>query len=106
VRILLDECIDRHLARELKGHTVKTVSQMGWASIKNGRLLSLAEKEFDVFVTVDRALSSQQHLPKFDIAVLVLAARSNRLTDLQPLVSKMLIALPNLKNGEASTIVA
>jgi hypothetical protein len=106
VRILLDECIDRHLARELKDHTVKTVSQMGWASIKNGRLLALAEKEFDVFVTVDRALSSQQHLPKFNIAVLVLAVRSNRFTDLQPLVPEILAAIPNLKAGEAATIFA
>jgi len=79
---------------------------MGWASIKNGRLLALAEKEFDVFVTVDRALSSQQHLPKFNIAVLVLVARSNRFTDLQPLVPKMLAAFPNLKTGEAAMIVA
>jgi hypothetical protein len=79
---------------------------MGWASIKNGRLLGLAEKEFDVFVTVDRALSSQQHLPKFKIAVLILAVRSNRFTDLKPLVPKMLAAIPNLKPGEAATIVA
>jgi hypothetical protein len=104
VRILLVECIDRKLARELKGHAVKTVPQMGWASIKNGRLLALAEKEFDVFVTVDRSLSSQQHLPKFDIAVLVLAARSNRLTDLQPLVPKILAALPGLKAGQAAVV--
>ena len=60
MKILLDECIDRRLARELKGHTVKTVPQMGWAGIKNGRLLAAAEKEFDVFVTVDRNLSFQQ----------------------------------------------
>ena len=106
MRILLDECIDRHLARELKGYTVKTVSQMGRASVKNGRLLALAEKEFDLFVTVDRNLSSQQHLPKFKIAVLVLAARSNRFTDLQPLVPRMLAAFPNLKTGQAATITA
>ncbi len=104
MRILLDECIDRHLARALKGHTVKTVPQMGWASIKNGRLLALAEKGFDVFITVDRALSSQQNLPKFKIAVLVLAVRSNRLTDLEPLVPKLLAAIPNLKTGEATLV--
>ena len=59
MKILLDECIDRCLARELKGHSVKTVPQMGWATIKNGRLLALAEKNFDVFLTVDRNLSFQ-----------------------------------------------
>ena len=106
MKILLDECIDRRLARDLKGHTVRTAPQMGWAGIKNGRLLAAAQKEFDVFVTVDRNLSFQQHLPKFDIAVLVLRARSNRLADLQPLVPAMLAIFPTLKSGEATTIGA
>jgi hypothetical protein len=97
MKLLLDECIDRRFAQELPGHFVRTVPQMGWATIKNGRLLRLAEKEFDVFVTVDRNLSFQQNLPRFEIAVIVLRARSNRLVDLQPLVPKFLAALPKLK---------
>lgn len=106
MKILLDECIDRRLAKELKGQTVKTVPQMGWATIKNGRLLALAEKEFDIFVTVDRNLSFQQHLPKYKIAVLVLRAPSNRLVDLRPLVPKMVAAFPHLKTGEATIVFA
>ena len=66
MRILLDECIDRHLARSLTGHEVKTVPQMGWAAVKNGALLGLAEGQFDVFLTVDRNLSFQQNLPRFN----------------------------------------
>jgi hypothetical protein len=77
---------------------------MGWAGIKNGVLLALAEKEFEVFVTVDRNLSFQQNLPKFKIAVVVLSARSNRLADLQPLVPKLLCALPDLHPGAAVII--
>ena len=101
MKILLDECLDRRLARDIAGHEVKTVPQMGWATIKNGELLTLAEKEFDVFVTVDRNLSFQQHLPRYNIAVVVLRARSNRLQDLRPLVSKLLAVLPMAKHGEA-----
>jgi hypothetical protein len=55
---------------------------MGWAGIKNGDLLVLAEKQFEVFVTVDRNLSFQQNLIGYNIAVLVLRARTNRLRDL------------------------
>lgn len=62
MKLLLDECIDRRLARELTAHEVKTVPQMGWAGTKNGQLLALAEAEFDVFITVDRNLSCQQNL--------------------------------------------
>lgn len=83
---------------------MKTVPQSGWATIKNGRLLALAEKHFDVFVTVDRNLSFQQHFPKFKIAVLVLRAKSNRLADLLPLVSRIMTALPKCKSGRVTTV--
>ena len=101
MKILLDECIDRRLAKDISGHDVKTVPQMGWATIKNGELLTLAEKDFEVFVTVDRNLSFQQNLPKYNVAVIVLLARSNRLRDLRPLVPKLLELLPTAKRGEA-----
>jgi hypothetical protein len=104
VRLLLDECIDRRLAKDLAVHEVKTVPQMGWAGIKNGALLTLAEKEFDVFVTVDRNLSFQQNLPNFNIAVLVLHAPSNRLADLRPLAPEALSILPTLTKGQAEHV--
>jgi hypothetical protein len=104
VKLLLDECIDWRLSRDLAGHEIKTVPQMGWSGIKNGELLTLAEKEFDVFITVDRNLSFQQNLPKFSIAVLVLHASSNRLADLKPLAPKILSRLPTLTKGQAEHI--
>jgi Domain of unknown function (DUF5615) len=57
VKVLLDECVDWRLGRDIVGHDVKTARQMGWAAIKNGELLALAEQQFDAFVTVDRNLS-------------------------------------------------
>ena len=81
MKVLLDECLDWRLSRDIVGHEVKTARQMGWSTIKNGELLALAAQEFDVFVTVDRNLSFQQNLPTFDIAVIVLGASSNRLAD-------------------------
>jgi predicted nuclease of predicted toxin-antitoxin system len=61
MKILLDECIDRRLARKFVDYEVKTVPQMGWAGIKDAQLLVLAEAAFDVFITVDRNLSFQQN---------------------------------------------
>lgn len=105
MRILLDECIDRRFAREIIGYEVKTVPQMGWAGVKNDKLLTLAAEEFDVFVTVDRNLSFQQNLPQFDIAVVVLQAPSNSLAALKPLASKLLSVLDSVAKGQV-TIVA
>ena len=98
-RVLLDECVDRGLATEVTEHDVKTVPEAGWASLKNGELLTQAQAEFDVFVTTDRNLMFQQNLPKFDIAVIVLCAKTNRLRDLLTLVPKLAEAIPSAKPG-------
>jgi predicted nuclease of predicted toxin-antitoxin system len=106
MKILLDECIDRRLARELVDYEIKTVPQMGWAGIKDGQLLVLAAAEFDVFITVDRNLSFQQNLPQFDIAVIVLEAPSNRLSDLKPLAPKILAILEEAAKGQVTLVSA
>jgi hypothetical protein len=104
VRVLLDECVDWRLSRDVIGHDVKTARQMGWATIKNGELLALAAQQFDVFVTVDRNLSFQQNLVVFPIAVIVLRARTSRLADLRPLVPALLAALHSPTPGTAQII--
>jgi len=93
VKLLLDECVDHRLARDLVGHSVSTVLRRGWAGIKNGDLLALAEKEFDAFITVDRKIGTQQDLTKFRIPVLLLRARTNRLEDIRPLTPELLKTL-------------
>ena len=104
MRVFLDECVDRRLARDIIGHDVKTARQMDWTTIKNGELLALAVNHFDVFVTVDRNLSFQQNLGSFAIAVVVLRARSNRLADLRPLVPALLAAIELAHPGVAQLV--
>jgi len=104
VKVLVDECVDWRLSREIVGHEVKTARQMGWSTVRNGELLALAEKEFDVFVTVDRNLSFQQNLPAFAIAVVVLRAHSNRLSELLPLVPELLAFIATAKPGTVTYV--
>jgi len=77
---------------------------MGWASKRNGELLQLAPREFDVFLTVDRNLEHQQNLASFDIAVMVLVSRSNRLDDLRPLMTTVRESLSIAKRGAALVV--
>ena len=49
------------MARALPGHEVESVQKNGWAGIRNGELLARAEKEFDVFVTLDGNMQFQQN---------------------------------------------
>ena len=106
MRVLLDECIDRRFAKEITGHEVSTVPQKGWAGIKNGELLFLAQEEFGVFVTVDQNLAFQQNLRQLRIAVIVLQSASNRLADLRPLIPKLQALLPVAAKGEIQWVRA
>ncbi len=62
MKILIDESLPRYLKRMLAEHDAQTVQDMGWAGIKNGKLLNLAESEFDVFLTADKNIRYQQNL--------------------------------------------
>ena len=104
MKILLDECVDFRLSRDLTGHEVNTVGRMGWGGKANGELLALAAAEFDVFLTTDRNLSFQQNLEHFDLTVVVLKGRSNRLKDLRTLVPELLRVLPFVKGGETRDV--
>ena len=104
MKLLLDECVDQRLAKEFHSYPIETVKRMGWAGIKNGQLLTLAERQFDVLITVDRNLPFQQNLSKFKIAVLIVCAPTNRLVDLKPLVPAILFELPNMKIGQATRV--
>ncbi len=99
MRILLDECLPRKLKRELAGHEVATVPEMGWASIKNGKLLELAEGNFDVFLAADQNLEYQQNLGAYQIAVIVLVTRDIRLRALRYFVPELLQALETVQLG-------
>jgi hypothetical protein len=73
-----------------------TVPRMGWAGIRNGRLLSLAAGEFDVLITVDRRMEHEQNPATLPVAVVVLRAPSNDIDDLSPLMPAVLKALQGL----------
>jgi len=100
VRILLDECLPRRLKHDLAGHDARTVPEMGWAGKQNGDLLTLASAQFDVFLTVDRNLSFQQNVNKLSIAVLVLVAKGNKHSDLQPLMADVQAVLAAITPGQ------
>lgn len=96
MRILLDESLPHDLAALIAGHDVSTVRDEGWASVKNGKLLSLAAAKFDAFITADRNLEFQQNLATLPIAVVVLVARKNRVEDLEPLLPELAALLNHL----------
>lgn len=104
MKVLIDECIDWRLLRDLPGHDAKTVRQMGWNEVVNGALLRLAERHFDVLVTTDKNMQFQQNITTFSIGVVVLRGRTSRLRDLRELVPALVKVLPLVGRGEVRTI--
>jgi hypothetical protein len=96
MRILLDESLPSELQSEIPGHEVRTVREAGWSGLKNGDLLARGADRFDVFLTADQNLRFQQNLSKLTVAVVVLAAKSNRIEDLRPLIPELLRVLTAL----------
>ncbi len=90
MRLLLDESVPAKLRKHLRSHEVRTAVEMGWAGVKNGKLLALAGGQFDAFITVDKNLQFQQNLATLPVAVLVLDAPSNEL-------EALLLLLPQLE---------
>ena len=106
MRVLLDECLPRRLKRELVGHDARTAPEIGWGSKRNGELLALASGRFEIFLTADRNFSYQQDLSSFDVAIVVLVARSNRFDDLLPLVPRILDVLNSAPRGSCTVVGA
>jgi hypothetical protein len=106
VRVLLDENLPRDLAPLLIGHQADTVSGRGWAGVKNGELLRLASGSYDAFLTMDRLLPQHQNIEGLPFAVILIAARSNRMVHLAPLVAAILAALTDASPGKLMVVEA
>ncbi len=90
MRILLDEHLNWRLARVFSSaHEVRSVREMGWTGMRNGDLLRLAEREFDVIVTMDRNMEYQQNLLRHNLAVILLLSTNNRLEDTEGFVPEI-----------------
>jgi hypothetical protein len=76
MKVLIDQNLPRKLAGHLKGHECRTVADCGWAGKRNGELLSLAELEFEVLLTLDKNIPYQQDLKLGRIAILIVRAPS------------------------------
>ncbi len=106
MRLLLDGCLPRR-AKFLfaeSGHGCATVQEAGYSGKENGELLTLAEKNFDVFITIDKNIRYQQNISRRKIAVLIIRAASNDLDDIRPHVPHALTALETIKPGEITEV--
>lgn len=84
MKILLDECVTKKLKPYLKEFEVHTVTELGWSGVKNGRLMTLCvENDFDILLTIDKNLSHQQNLDKYDLSIAVFNTITSKIEELK-----------------------
>ncbi len=104
MKILIDECLPRRLARDLNRYYVTTVPRQGWAGKNDSDLIRIAEGEFDIFITLDSNLIFQQNLEIKNIAIIVLRAVNSRYETLQPLIADTLNAIDAARPGKVTIV--
>ncbi len=105
MKILLDECVTKHLKPHLTDHEVFTVREMQWSGIKNGKLLALcAEHGFDLLLTIDKNLQYQQNLEKYPVIIVVLNSRNSTVEELVLFLPAFRAQLPNFQKHKVYII--
>ena len=103
MKVFFDEDVPRKLARFLPQHEIQTVVSMEWGGVKNGALLMLIEREgFQVFLTGDKNMETQQRLEGRPFAVLIMSAINWPVV--RPHVHKIAAALDAARPGTVEMI--
>ena len=98
MKIFFDQGTPAPLRRALKAHEVSTAHELGWGELDNGKLLTVAEIEFDVFVTTDKNLRYQQDLTGRRLAILILPTTNWR--ELEMHEAQIVAAIDGLQQGD------
>ena len=102
-RVLFDQSTPLPIRRFLTKHKVQTAAELGWDRLSNGVLLSAAEEAgFDVFLSGDRNIPSQQTMSGRKLAVLCMTA--NNWPVVQPHVQNILEAVDIAEPGTAKAV--
>ncbi|MGH9446263.1 MAG: DUF5615 family PIN-like protein [Terriglobia bacterium] len=73
MRVLFDHGTPAPLIAFLEGHTITKAKDAGWDKLANGELLKAAEEAgFEVLLTTDKNMETQQNLKSRRIAIVVL----------------------------------
>lgn len=98
MKLLLDNCVPYRSKRLFDGHEVAHAKDVGWGRLENGKLLAAAGSAgFDVVITIDKKIRSQQNLEALPVTVLEIDSPDSRLPEIQRLAPFILAALTDCR---------
>ena len=90
MKVLLDEDLPHRLRTVIFNHDVSTVAYVGWSGLKNGELLRAAEEMgYQVFITGDKKMYSQQNFRERKLAFIVLSTLDWNI--MKPFISRIVL---------------
>ncbi len=91
MKLLLDENLPKKLKyRFHEKYEVLTVPDLGWSGIKNGDLLKRMEsKDLKILLSIDKNMSHQQNLEKYNVSLIVLNSKDARYASLVAFVPRI-----------------
>jgi hypothetical protein len=98
LKILLDEGVPKIIQKHLSQLSISSVEEMGWRGITNGAWLDLIAGQFQVLITTDKNLPSQQNLIKRQISLVILP--TNDIPTIIGLLSEIERAIAEISPGE------
>ena len=103
MKVLLDEMLPAAVAGLLPDHALTTVKAAGYAGLLNGELMRRAVADgYDVLVTADRNLPSQQNVPASGISVILV--RGSRMADIGPQAARIEAAAAVVRPGTVTRV--
>ena len=105
MKILLDECVTKHIKPYLSDYEIYTIREMEWSGIKNGKLMQLCvEHSFDILLTIDKNLQYQQNLDRYPVVIVVLNSFTSKVDDLVVLLPSFRVQLQDFQKHKAYVI--
>ncbi len=81
MRILIDECANPRVRQAFPNHDVVTIAEAEWRTLPDGKLVALAQGNFDVLITIDRGFEFEHNLEKLVRAAAVGVRRAELARD-------------------------
>ena len=104
MKVVLDEMLPAAVAGLLSGHDVATAKAAGYTGLSNGDLVRRAAADgFDVLVTADRNLPTQQNVPASSLAVVLV--RGSRMVDVEPQATRIRAAVAEARPGTVTRVL-
>ena len=102
-RVLFDQNVPRPVARYLAAYDVKLTKELGWAELKNGKLLDAAEAAgFNVLLSGDQGIEYEQNMAGRQIGVVSMS--DNHWPIVKHYVPAIVEAVEQVKPGEVRRV--